>query len=146
MKYYAVIDTNVVVSSMLKKESVPWLIMNMVDENTIIPLLNQDILNEYIEVITRNKFNFSEASINEIVNRIKEKAIFIEKEQTLEDFIDKDDIVFFEIVMSARSTMDAYLITGNMKHYPIRSYIVTPAQMLEIIEKDKESTGKKDNP
>lgn len=146
MKYYAVIDTNVVVSSMLKKESVPWLIMNMVDENTIIPLLNQDILNEYIEVITRNKFNFSEASINEIVNRIKEKAIFIEKEQTLEDFIDKDDIVFFEIVMSARSTMDAYLITGNMKHYPIRSYIVTPAQMLEIIEKDKESIKKTDNP
>ena len=146
MKYYAVIDTNVVVSSMLKKESVPWLIMNMVDENTIIPLLNQDILNEYIEVITRNKFNFSEASINEIVNRIKEKAIFIEKEQTLEDFIDKDDIVFFEIVMSARSIMDAYLITGNMKHYPIRSYVVTPAQMLEIIEKDKESIGKKDNP
>ena len=146
MKYYAVIDTNVVVSSMLKKESVPWLIMNMVDENTIIPLLNQDILNEYIEVITRNKFNFSEASINEIVNRIKEKAIFIEKEQTLEDFIDKDDIVFFEIVMSARSTMDAYLITGNMEHYPIRSYIVTPAQMLEIIEKDKESIKKTDNP
>ena len=146
MKYYAVIDTNVVVSSMLKKESVPWLIMNMVDENTIIPLLNQDILNEYIEVITRNKFSFSEDSINEIVNRIKEKAIFIEKEQTLEDFIDKDDIVFFEIVMSARSTMDAYLITGNMKHYPIRSYVVTPAQMLEIIEKDKQSTKNSNNP
>ena len=145
MKYYAVIDTNVVVSSMLKKESVPWLIMNMVDENTIIPLLNQDILDEYIEVITRNKFNFSEASINEIVNRIKEKAIFIEKEQTLEDFIDKDDIVFFEIVMSARSTMDAYLITGNMKHYPIRSYVVTPAQMIEIIEKDQASIMKIDN-
>ena len=139
MKYYAVIDTNVVVSSMLKKESVPWLIMNMVDENTIIPLLNQDILNEYIEVITRNKFNFSEASINEVISRIKEKAIFLEKEQTLEEFIDKDDIVFFEIVLSARSTMDAYLITGNMKHYPIRSYVVTPTQMLEIIEKDKEA-------
>ena len=131
---------------MLKKESVPWLIMNMVDESTIIPLLNQDILNEYIEVITRNKFSFSEDSINEIVNRIKEKAIFIEKEQTLEDFIDKDDIVFFEIVMSARSIMDAYLITGNMKHYPIRSYVVTPAQMLEIIEKDKQSTKNSNNP
>ena len=95
MKYYAVIDTNVVVSSMLKKDSVPWLIMNMVDENTIIPLLNQNILDKYIEVITRNKFNFSEASIKEVVSRIKAKAIFIEKEQTLEEFIDKDDIVFF---------------------------------------------------
>ena len=52
---------------------------------------------------------------------------------------------FFEIVMSARTTMDAYLITGNMKHYPYRSYIVTPAQMLEIIEKDQKPTKKKDN-
>ena len=66
---------------------------------------------------------------------IKKNAIYLEKEQTIEDFIDKDDIVFFEIMMSARSTMDAYLITGNMKHYPVRSYIVTPTQMIEIIEK-----------
>ena len=40
--------------------------------------------------------------------------------------------------MSARNTMDAYLITGNMKHYPVRSYIVTPREMLEIIEKENE--------
>lgn len=139
MKYYAVIDTNVVVSSMLKKESIPWQIMDMVDKEIIIPLLNEEILNEYIEVITRNKFNFQQSLIENIMQRLKSKAIVVEKAQTLEDFIDKDDIVFFEIVMSARSTMDAYLITGNMKHYPIRSYIVTPAQMLEIIEKDKRS-------
>ena len=31
--------------------------------------------------------------------------------------------------------MDAYLITGNIKHYPIRSYVVTPKEMLDIIEK-----------
>ena len=61
----------------------------------------------------------------------------MEREQTLEDFIDQDDIVFFEIVMSARNTMDAYLITGNMKHYPIRNYVVTPREMIEIIEKDQ---------
>ena len=67
---------------------------------------------------------------------IKKNAIYLEKGQTLEDFIDKDDIVFFEIVLSARSTMDAYLVTGNMKHYPIRSYIVTPKEMIDIIEKE----------
>ena len=146
MKYYAVIDTNVVVSSMLKNQSIPGQIIDLVTRGTIVPLVNEEILNEYLEVITRNKFNFNSAVINGTMNIIKSKAIYLQKEQTLEDFIDKDDIVFFEIVMSARSTMDAYLITGNMKHYPIRSYIVTPAQMLEIIEKDKESIGKKDNP
>ena len=146
MKYYAVIDTNVVVSSMLKNQSIPGQIIDLVTRGTIVPLVNEEILKEYLEVITRNKFNFNSAVINGTMNIIKSKAIYLQKEQTLEDFIDRDDIVFFEIVMSARSTMDAYLITGNMKHYPIRSYVVTPAQMLEIIENDKESTKKTDNP
>ena len=35
--------------------------------------------------------------------------------------------------MSARNTMDAYLITGNIKHYPVRNYVVTPKQMIDII-------------
>lgn len=138
MKYYAVIDTNVIVSSMLKNKSVPGQIIDLVTNDTIVPLLNEEILHEYIEVITRNKFNFSETLIKNTINLIRSKALFLQKEQTLEEFIDKEDIVFFEIVLSARSTMDAYLITGNMKHYPIRSYVVTPIQMLEIIEKDKE--------
>ena len=137
MKYYAVIDTNVVVSSMLKHKSIPWQILNLVEQEVIVPLLNKEILDKYIEVMTRNKFNFDELSINRAINNIKRKAIYLEKEETIEDFIDKDDIVFFEIVLSARSTMDAYLVTGNMKHYPVRSYIVTPAQMIEIINKDK---------
>ncbi len=145
MNYYAVIDTNVIVSSMLKNQSVPGQIINLVTRDTIIPLLNEEILQEYIEVITRNKFNFSKALIENTINLIRSKAIFLQKEQTLEEFINKEDIVFFEIVLSARSTMDAYLITGNMKHYPIRSYIVTPAQMLEIIEKDKKSIKKPSN-
>ena len=136
MKYYAVIDTNVIVSSMLKNQSTPGQIIRLVTQNTIIPLLNEEILQEYIEVITRNKFHFSKTLIENTINLIKSKAIYLQREQTLEQFIDKEDIVFFEIVLSARSTMDAYLITGNMKHYPIRSYVVTPTQMLEIIEKE----------
>ena len=144
MKYYAVIDTNVIVSSMLKNQSIPGQIINLVTGGIIVPLLNEEILQEYIEVITRNKFNFSKTLIENTINVIKLNAIYLQKEETLEQFIDKDDIVFFEIVLSARSTMDAYLITGNMKHYPIRSYVVTPAQMIEIIEKDKQSITTQD--
>lgn len=145
MTYYAVIDTNVIVSSMLKKHSIPWQIVNLVRKNIIVPLLNQEILQEYFDVITGNKFNFDNKLIQETIGQIKSKSIFLEREQTLEDFVDKDDAVFFEIVMSARNTMDAYLITGNMKHYPIRSYVVTPAQMLEIIEKESSTSEKKDS-
>ena len=132
----AVIDTNVIVSSMLKADSIPGLIIQLIYENTITPLLNEEILEEYIEVLTRNKFNIPEEKVRKEISAIKEKSIFLEREQCLEELIDKDDVVFFEIVMSARNTMDAYLITGNMKHYPIRNYIFTPREMIDIIEKE----------
>ena len=135
MTYYAVIDTNVIVSAMLKADSVPGLIVKYVDSGVIIPLVNEEILSEYYQVINGNKFGFSEFEINKLFNGIKEKAITLTRQQTLEEFIHKDDIVFFEIVMSARQRMDAYLITGNIRHYPVRNYVVTPRQMLEIINK-----------
>ena len=46
-----------------------------------------------------------------------------------------DDLIFYEVVMEKRDE-DAYLVTGNQKHYPIRNFIVTPAEMMEIIERD----------
>ena len=136
MIFYAAIDTNVIVSSMLKTNSIPGRIIDYIKNNTIIPLCNEEILNEYFEVLTRNKFDFEPKVIREIISLIKMKGIVLKREQLLEDFIDKDDIVFFEIVMSARNSLDAYLVTGNMRHYPVRSYVVTPREMIEIIEKE----------
>lgn len=136
MTYYAVIDTNVIVSSMLKTNSIPGKILKLIKSDTIIPLINEEIISEYIDVLTRNKFDFDPQIIDSSIELFKVKGIFLKREESLENFIDKDDVVFFEIVMSARSTMDAYLVTGNMKHYPIRNYIVTPREMIEIIEKE----------
>ena len=50
---------------------------------------------------------------------------------------DMDDLVFFEVVMEKSD--DAYLITGNLKHYPSREFIVTPAEMMSIISPDETS-------
>ena len=136
MTYFAVIDTNVIVSSMLKANSIPGTIIQLIRDDVIIPLVNEEIINEYIDVLTRNKFDFDPKAVDDSIRLITAKGIFINREQRLEDFIDKDDIVFYEIVMSARNTMDAYLVTGNIRHYPIRNYIVTPREMIEIIEKE----------
>lgn len=133
MKYYAVRDTNVIVSSMLKHDSIPGEILDFVISKTIVPLLNKEIIDEYEDVLKRNKFGFDNAYVDKLIDNLKANSIFLEREQTLEEFIDEDDIVFYEIVMSARHTMDAFLITGNIKHYPIRNYVVTPKQMVDII-------------
>lgn len=94
MKYYAVIDTNVIVSSMLKHDSIPGVIIDLVISKSIVPLLNDEILDEYYDVLTRNKFGFSEEDVAKLINDIKVNSIFLDREQTLEEFIDEDDIVF----------------------------------------------------
>lgn len=49
---------------------------------------------------------------------------------------DPRDSVFYEVVMEERKEEDAYLVTGNIKHFPEKPFIVTPRQMLDIILKD----------
>ena len=51
---------------------------------------------------------------------------------TGEIIIDMDDLIFYEVAMEKRED-DSYLVTGNQKHYPVRDYIVTPAEIMEII-------------
>ena len=50
-----------------------------------------------------------------------------------EFFPDPKDIVFYEVALSKE---DAYLVTGNKKHFPQKSIVVTPAEMLEILKRE----------
>ena len=133
MKYFAVIDTNVLVSSMLKGTSIPGIIVDKVINGPIVPLLNNEILEEYEEVLLRNKFGFEEEDVRTLINELRKRAIYLDRTMVDEVFEDPDDVVFYEIVMTARTAVDAYLITGNKKHFPFKSYVVTPREMLEII-------------
>ena len=44
---------------------------------------------------------------------------------------DPKDVVFYEVALSKD---DAYLVTGNTKHFPKKPIVVTPAEMLEILK------------
>lgn len=39
--------------------------------------------------------------------------------------------------MDARQTEDAFLVTGNIKHFPVKPFVITPKEMLDIIEAAK---------
>lgn len=56
-------------------------------------------------------------------------------EPTGEILTDMDDLIFYEVTMQKRND-GAYLVTGNQKHYPIRDFIVTPSEMVEILDKE----------
>ena len=136
MVYYAVIDTNVFISALLSKraDTATVRVLDAMLDGKIVPLYHENILAEYEEVLHRSKFHFKEEAIQIIINAIKQYGVEVFPQPTGEILIDMDDLIFYEVAMEKRDE-DAYLVTGNQKHYPIKDFIVTPAEMMEIIEK-----------
>ena len=133
MIFYAVIDTNVIVSGMLNPDSIPGIVLKHALGGRIIPLINNEILNEYIDVVQRSKFGFNDIDIKNVLNSIAERALLLDRTSTEEFFSDLKDIVFYEVTLTARKEYNAYLVTGNIKHFPIKSFVVTPKEMVDII-------------
>lgn len=136
-KIYAVIDTNVLVSALfsLNGTSNPSQVVKYVIDGTIVPIYNDKIIAEYIEVLTRDKFPFKFNDIEYILKIFTKYGLSInEVTTTNENFPDTDDIIFYEVALSKE---DSYLVTGNTKHFPKKSFVVTPAEMVHIIENMK---------
>lgn len=133
MKYYAVIDTNVLVSAMLKWNSIPGNVLELTLDGPIIPLLNKEIVKEYHDVLARPKFHLTEELIKDVLQGLESRGISIDADPLDADLPDPKDRVFYEVVMEAQNEENAYLITGNIKHFPSKPFIVTPRQMLEIV-------------
>lgn len=134
MKYYAVLDTNVLVSALLKNGSVPWQVAEEALHGDIIPVLNDEILAEYEDVLKRPKFKFENRAVTVLLTELKKRAVFAEA-GLIEDVIpDPKDVVFYAVLMEKRKEEEAYLVTGNLKHFPMRTYVVTPREMLDILQ------------
>ena len=139
MIYYATIDTNILVSYFISKNSNPGEIINLVLDNTIVPLIHDGIIKEYDDVLFRNEFPFDPNDVTALLEQFKEKAVRLDPTPTDEYFKDLDDVIFYEITLTGRSMYDAYLVTGNDKDFPKKHFVVRPREMLEIIKKDKDS-------
>ena len=132
-KIYAVIDTNVLVSALLPHQGVtnPSVVLGAIMNERIIPVFNSEILGEYLEVLTREKFHFQRTSVETVVNHIKQIGLELDRTRSWEGvFPDPKDIVFYEVTLSKD---DAYLVTGNINHFPKKPFVVTPAEMVEIL-------------
>ncbi|MBR0499845.1 MAG: putative toxin-antitoxin system toxin component, PIN family [Bacteroidales bacterium] len=131
---YAVIDTNVLVSSLLSRtiDTGTVLIRKHILDGTIVPVFNEEIFQEYEEVLHRAKFNLPAEAIDAILDAIAELGVTRGRTPTTENFPDPKDIVFYEVALSKE---DSYLVTGNTKHFPKNPIVVTPAELLTIIER-----------
>ena len=130
---YAVIDTNVLVSALFTSnmESATVKVVEAVQSGRITPLYTEEIYNEYVDVLNRPKFHFSQQTINQYLEVMINEGLHAERVPSKEYFPDPKDVVFYEVALSKE---DAYLVTGNKKHFPRTPIVVTPAEMMEILE------------
>lgn len=132
---HVVLDTNVIVSAFITKNlnaptSTIWMAAL---QGKITPVYNDEIIEEYKEVLSRKKFNIPISLVKSAVDRILLNGMRGDRIQSDDLFPDPDDVVFYEVALSKEET---YLVTGNTKHFPKKPIVVTPSEMVEILMKE----------
>ena len=127
---YAVIDTNVIVSSLLTRnhDSATARVMNAVYDGKVIPLVCDEILGEYEEVLHRAQLKLDPAKCDYILSLIRDQAEPMHPVHTDASMPDEDDRVFFEVALAGQDVFDSRLVTGNLKDYPKADFVVSPSE------------------
>ena len=137
MRYYAVIDTNVIVSGTLpsRPDSPPKRIMESIVNGKITPFYSEYILNEYRGVLQRDKFHFNKNDVDILIRFLGSIGISVKPIIEDYDLPDPKDSPIYAAMMSSPQ-YNPYLVTGNIRHFPKADRIVTPKKMMEIIDTD----------
>lgn len=124
-----VLDTNVLVSALLNPEGAPASVLDLVLAGELTPVVDQRIVDEYREVLSRPRFAFDAALIEEIIRAI-ETGETIQAPPLQLELPDPDDAPFVEVAVAAR--VDA-LVTGNRRHFPpsCGANVLSPAELLQ---------------
>ena len=130
---YAVVDTNVFVSALLSRhaDASTVKVVEAFQERKFKLLFNREIFNEYYDVLLRPRLKLPEEKVQKLISQIGSDGIASNRLHSDEHFPDPKDVVFYEVAMSKE---DAYLVTGNKKHFPDNPIVVTPAEMVEFLK------------
>ena len=137
MRYYAIIDTNVIVSGALpsRPDSPPKRILESIVSGTIIPIYSEYLLNEYRGVLQRDKFHLNRNDVHILVGFLESIGISVKPVNEDYDLPDSEDSPIYAVMMSSLE-YDPYLVTGNIRHFPKSDRIITPKEMMDIIDAD----------
>ena len=127
-----VLDTNVVVASLISN-GIPFKIINeLAFENKVTVCISGPIFDEYVEVLSRPKFSVFKdfkSRAETFITKIQEVAVKFSPDITLNVISDEADNRFLEISVYAKAD---YLITGNTNDFTKDKYenvdIVTPRE------------------
>ena len=110
-----VLDTNVLVSALLKPGSKPARILRLVLQGEIDVVTSEAILSEYTEVLSRPKFHLDPQLVQTILEILRSRSIHAPALPLSLDLPDGQDEAFLEAALAAGA--DA-LVTGDKNHFP----------------------------
>ena len=128
-----VIDTNVVVSALLKPGGLEDRILKLALTGRLQMYVSKAVLDEYAEVLQRRKFKLRPVEAELVLAKIREVASMVQPTSKLSVSADEPDNRFLECAEAAAAD---YLVTGNTKHFPETyktTQVVTARQLLAII-------------
>ncbi|MCL2054395.1 MAG: putative toxin-antitoxin system toxin component, PIN family [Oscillospiraceae bacterium] len=126
----AVIDTNIFVSALMSPNGKTAKIHKMFLSGAVKMIYNDDILAEYQDVFYRPRLKIPTSDADSVLVAVNNLGEKIHPAKSIMEMSDEDDRIFYDTAKCA----GAYLITGNTKHYPNESFILTPAAFLELPE------------
>jgi putative PIN family toxin of toxin-antitoxin system len=133
-----IIDTNILISGLLKQKSDPGLILSLIEQNIITLCLSEAIFTEYEEVLTRDKFkHLDQKKVQEFLLQLKKHAQWVRPRVSV-DVIKNDqaDNMFLECALTAKAD---FLVTGNTKHFTLQKFhqtqILAPKDFMRVIAK-----------
>lgn len=133
----AVIDTNVLVSGLLRPSGNEALIILAIHQGLLRPCFTVEILEEYATVLARPKFAFPPDEIAALVAMLQRNGELFEPEPTFAISPDPADTKFLECANAAQAE---FIITGNKRDFPERYYgptqIVSAAELVERIVRE----------
>lgn len=136
-----ILDTNVIVSALISNSVPTKILYELVLTKTVQPCLTNDILEEYVEVLNRDKFskfaNFkNKAEI--VLTKLKEISLFYKPNKKVNILKDASDNKFLEL---ASVSSAHYLVTGNNLDFTITEFektrIVTPREYWDLYNQNE---------
>ncbi|HUI41284.1 MAG TPA: putative toxin-antitoxin system toxin component, PIN family [Terriglobia bacterium] len=128
-----VLDTNVVVSAVLKPEGLERVALVFALSHPARLYVSPAIVEEYIAVLSRPQLKISALRAAEILDLMTSRAVITTPSRRLEVTLDPDDNVFLECAEEGRAD---YLVTGNKRHFPRfwkSTKIINARELLELI-------------
>ena len=133
--YYAVVDTNILASAALatdRLQSVPYAIFQGVSKHLFTPIVDENIVEEYYEVMSRSKFRWKASYGQHFVDEILKYAINEPVAPTDFTLPDADDRIFYDVAFAHRDK-SAYIFTGNIKHFHHVPFAISVRNFFDLI-------------